>query len=47
MMHFRLYFRFITLEHISDGICDTVRIFGLETQNKIKAGSMEDPEFTF
>ena len=47
MMQFGLYFGFITSEHISDGICDAARIFGLETKKKIKAGSMEDPEITF
>ena len=36
VMHFGLYFGFFTLEYISDGICDAVWIFGLETKKKLR-----------
>ena len=44
---FQMIFRIFTLDVIWDGTSDAFRIFELETKKKIKAGSMEDPQFTF
>ena len=47
MMHFWIIFRIFTSDVIWDGTSDAFWIFELETQKKIKAVSMEEPQFTF
>ena len=44
---FRMIFRIFTLDVIWDGTSGAFQIFELKTKKKIKAGSMEDPQFTF